>query len=94
MAILTLSQALDRAKAGEPIAPTVPKHQAQLRASMSLATNVLARQAALKEAKRQLQAPPRFAVLPSDSILGGDQVGRGFASLPHPTRQCGLVMLR
>ena len=23
-----------------------------------------------------------------------DQVGRGFASLPHPTRQCGLVMLR
>jgi hypothetical protein len=53
MAILTLSQALDRAQAGEPIAPTVPKHQAHLRA---LATNVLARQAALKEAKRQLQA--------------------------------------
>jgi hypothetical protein len=26
MAILTLSQALDRSKAGEPIAPTVPKH--------------------------------------------------------------------
>jgi hypothetical protein len=31
-------------------------HQAQLRASMSLATNVLARQATLKAAKHQLQA--------------------------------------
>jgi hypothetical protein len=56
MAILTLSQALDRAQAGEPIAPTVPKHQAQLRASMSLATNTLAQQAAIKEAKHQLSA--------------------------------------
>jgi hypothetical protein len=56
MAILTLSQALDRAQAGEPIAPTVPKHQAQLRASMSLATHTLARQAAMKATKRQLQA--------------------------------------
>jgi hypothetical protein len=51
MATLTLSQALDRAKAGEPIAPN-----ATLAASMSLATNVLARQAALKEAKHQLSA--------------------------------------
>jgi hypothetical protein len=56
MAILTLSQALDRAQAGEPIAPTVPKHQAQLRASMSLATNILALQRAMNLTKRQLQA--------------------------------------
>jgi hypothetical protein len=51
MAVITLSQALDRATAGEPIAPN-----ATLAASMSLATNTLARQAALREAKRQLQA--------------------------------------
>jgi len=56
MAILTLSQALDRAQAGEPTAPTVPKHQAQLRASMSLATNTLALQRAMNLTKRQLQA--------------------------------------
>jgi hypothetical protein len=31
-------------------------HQAQLRASMTLATNTLAHQAAMKAAKRQLQA--------------------------------------
>jgi hypothetical protein len=47
MAVITLSQALDRATAGEPIAPN-----ATLAASMSLATNTLARQAALREAKR------------------------------------------
>jgi hypothetical protein len=35
---------------------TLSVHQAQLRASMSLATNVLARQAALKAAKHRLQA--------------------------------------
>jgi hypothetical protein len=51
MAVITLSQALDRATAGEPIAPN-----ATLAASMCLATNTLARQAALREAKRQLQA--------------------------------------
>ena len=56
MAILTLSQALDRAQAGEPIAPTVPKHQAQLRASMTLATHTLALQRAMNLTKRQLQA--------------------------------------
>jgi hypothetical protein len=50
-AILTLSQALDRAKAGEPIAPN-----ATLAASMSLATNVLALQRAMNLTKRQLQA--------------------------------------
>jgi hypothetical protein len=50
-AILILSQALDRAKAGEPIA-----RNATLAASMSLATNVLAQQAALRAARRQLQA--------------------------------------
>jgi hypothetical protein len=58
MAILTLSQALDRAKAGEPINAPAPdsKRQAQVRASMGMAVNVLARQAALKEAKHQLSA--------------------------------------
>jgi nucleotide-binding universal stress UspA family protein len=50
--ILTLSQALDRAMSGQPIAPV----SAQLRASMSLATHTLARQAALKAAKAKLQA--------------------------------------
>jgi hypothetical protein len=50
-AILRLSQALDRAKAGEPLVPNPA-----LTASMALATNVLARQAAIKAAKRQLQA--------------------------------------
>ena len=54
-AILTLSQALDRATSGQVIAPD-SKRQAQVRASMGMAVNVLARQAALKEAKRQLQA--------------------------------------
>ena len=54
-AILTLSQALDRATSGPVIAPD-SKRQAQVRASMGMAVNVLARQAALKEAKRQLQA--------------------------------------
>jgi hypothetical protein len=56
MATLTLSQALDRAKAGKPIAPTCQRIDAQLRASMSLATNVLALQRAMGFAKRQLQA--------------------------------------
>jgi hypothetical protein len=57
-ATLTLSQALDRAKAGEPINAPTPdsKRQAQVRASMSLATMTLARQAALKAAKAKLQA--------------------------------------
>jgi hypothetical protein len=53
--ILTLSQALDRAMSGQVIAPD-SKRQAQVRASMGMAVNVLARQAALKAAKRQLQA--------------------------------------
>jgi hypothetical protein len=53
--ILTLSQALDRAMSGQVIAPD-SKRQAQVRASMSLATNTLARQAAIKAAKHQLQA--------------------------------------
>jgi hypothetical protein len=51
--------------------------QAQLRASMSLATNTLARQAAIKAAKRQLQAqglrPSQFShrelVLRADAYL-------------------------
>jgi hypothetical protein len=51
MAVLTLSQALDRAKAGEPISVN-----ATLAASMTLATNTLALQAAMKAAKHQLQA--------------------------------------
>jgi hypothetical protein len=51
-AILTLSQALDRATSGQAITPV----NATLAASMSLATHTLARQAALKAAKRQLQA--------------------------------------
>jgi hypothetical protein len=42
-AILTLSQALDRAMSGQAIAPV----SAQVRASMGMAVNVLARQAAL-----------------------------------------------
>jgi hypothetical protein len=46
MAVLTLSQALDRAKAGEPISVN-----ATLAASMTLATNTLALQAAMKAAK-------------------------------------------
>jgi hypothetical protein len=54
-AILTLSQALDRATSGQVIAPD-SKRQAQVRASMGMAVNVLARQAALKEAKHQLSA--------------------------------------
>jgi hypothetical protein len=53
--ILTLSQALDRAMSGQVIAPD-SKRQAQVRASMSLATMTLARQAAIKAAKQQLQA--------------------------------------
>jgi hypothetical protein len=40
---------------GQVIAPD-SKRQAQVRASMGMAVNVLARQAALKAAKRQLQA--------------------------------------
>jgi biotin-(acetyl-CoA carboxylase) ligase len=56
MAILTLSQALDRSKAGGLIAPTRQRIDAQLRASMGMAVNVLARQAAIKATKRQLQA--------------------------------------
>jgi HEPN domain-containing protein len=55
-ATTTLAQALDRAKAREPIAPTCQRIDVQLRASMSLATNTLARQAALKAAKAKLQA--------------------------------------
>jgi hypothetical protein len=55
-AILTLSQALDRAKAGEPITPACQRIDAQVRASMGMAVNVLAGQAAIKEAKRQLSA--------------------------------------
>ena len=54
-ATLTLSQTLDRATSGQVIAPD-SKWQAQLRASMSLATHTLARQAAMKATKRQLQA--------------------------------------
>jgi hypothetical protein len=54
-ATLTLSQALDRATSGQVIAPD-SKRQAQLRASMGMAVNVLARQAAMKAAKRQLSA--------------------------------------
>jgi hypothetical protein len=54
-AILTLSQALDRAMSGQVIAPD-SKWQAQVRASMGMAVNVLARQAAIKATKRQLQA--------------------------------------
>jgi hypothetical protein len=54
-AILTLSQALDRAMSGQVIAPD-SKRQAQVRASMGMAVNVLARQAAIKATKRQLQA--------------------------------------
>jgi hypothetical protein len=54
-AILTLSQALDRATSGPVIAPD-SKRQAQVRASMGMAVNVLARQAALKAAERQLEA--------------------------------------
>jgi hypothetical protein len=54
-AILTLSQALDRAMSGQVIAPD-SKRQAQVRASMGMAVNVLARQAALKVAKAKLQA--------------------------------------
>ena len=54
-AILTLSQALDRATSGQVIAPD-SKRQAQVRASMGMAVNVLARQAAIKATKRQLQA--------------------------------------
>jgi hypothetical protein len=50
-AILTLSQALNRAMSGQVIAPD-SKRQAQVRASMGMAVNVLARQAALKAAKR------------------------------------------
>jgi hypothetical protein len=61
MAVITLSQALDRAQAGEPLVPNPA-----LTASMALATNVLARQAASKEAKRQLQAqglrPSQFSL--------------------------------
>jgi len=53
--ILTLSQALDRATSGQVIAPD-SKRQAQVRASMGMAVNVLARQAALKAAERQLEA--------------------------------------
>ena len=49
-AILTLSQALDRATSGQVIAPD-SKQQAQVRASMGMAVNVLARQAAIKAAK-------------------------------------------
>ena len=48
--ILTLSQALDRATSGQVIAPD-SKRQAQVRASMGMAVNVLARQAALKAAE-------------------------------------------
>ena len=54
-AILTLSRALDRATSGQVIAPD-SKRQAQVRASMGMAVNVLARQAAIKVTKRQLQA--------------------------------------
>ena len=53
--MLTRTQALDRATSGQVIAPD-SKRQAQVRASMGMAVNVLARQAALKEAKRQLSA--------------------------------------
>jgi hypothetical protein len=56
MAVLTLSQALDRAKAGQPFAPTRQRIDAQLRASMRMAVNVLARQAAMKAARQQLSA--------------------------------------
>jgi hypothetical protein len=55
-AILTLSQALDRSKVGEPIAPTCQRIDAQLRASMSFATHTLALQRAMNLTKRQLQA--------------------------------------
>ena len=51
-AILTLSQALDRATSGQVIAPV----SAQVRASMGMAVNVLALQRAMNLTKRQLQA--------------------------------------
>jgi hypothetical protein len=57
MAVLTLSEALDRANSGVPIAPTPDsKRQAQVRGRMSMAAYTLARQSALKATKRQLQA--------------------------------------
>lgn len=51
-AILTLSQALDRAKAGEPIAPVC----AQVRASMIAATNTLAKHRTIQTTKAELRA--------------------------------------
>jgi hypothetical protein len=55
-AILTLSQALDRANAGQPIAPALSRIDAKVRASMGHAAITLARRAAIKATKRQLQA--------------------------------------
>jgi hypothetical protein len=56
-AVLTLSEAPNRANSDAPITPTPDsKHCAQVRASMSLATHTLARQRAMKAAKHQLLA--------------------------------------
>jgi hypothetical protein len=56
-AVLTLSEALNRANSDAPITPTPDsKRCAQVRAGMSLATHTLARQRALKAAKAKLQA--------------------------------------
>ena len=55
MASITLSDALDRANSGEPIAP-VSKREAQVCAAMAHAVNVGARQVALNLNKRQLAA--------------------------------------
>ena len=52
-AILTLSRALDRATSGQVIAPD-SKRQAQVRASMGMAVNVLARQAASRRRSTSL----------------------------------------
>jgi hypothetical protein len=51
-AILTLADALNSANSGQTIAPV----SAQLHASMTLATNTLALQRAMKAAKAKLQA--------------------------------------
>jgi hypothetical protein len=65
MAIFTLSQALDRTKAGEAGRPIAAPVCAKVRASMAHAAITLARQSALKATKRQLQAqglkPHHFA---------------------------------
>jgi hypothetical protein len=74
--ILTLSQALDRATSGQVIAPD-SKRQAQVLASMSLATNTLALQRAMKATKHQLQAQglrvthfsPRDLVIRAEAYL-------------------------